>query len=88
MNDLQKVLEDIRGLPILQKIKRVPSVVKAQVFGNDYINVYFLKSGYQAEKSESYYYVIIENGDNPIPPTLMTPTEIKEKLEIVIDDYY
>lgn len=83
--DLEKVFEDIRGLE--QPVQRVTNS-KAQVFGNDFINIFFLRSGYEVEEGVRAYYVIIENGPNPLPPTLMSPSEIQEKLGLLIDDYY
>jgi hypothetical protein len=82
---LEQVLEDIKNTE--DKLTRVANP-KAQCFGNDYVNIFFLKSGYVDEKETNFYYVLIENDKNPIPPTLMTPGEIKEKLNIIIDDYY
>lgn len=85
MQDLDKICQDIRELE--DKVERV-AMTKIQVFGNEFINIYFLRSGFSANETERYYYVIIENDKNPIPPTLMTPSEIKEKLNLEIDDYY
>ena len=95
MTSLEQVFNDIKNLDEDKKIKRVPDK-KTQVFGNDFINLYFVRSGYEApaepdkgdEEHTRYYYVIIENGDNPIPPTLMTPAEIEEALGIKIASYY
>lgn len=82
---LEKVLEDIRNLET--PLPRIGNP-KAQCFGNEYLNIFFLKSGYSHEDGSNMYYVLIENQTNPIPPTLMSPDEIKEKLNILIDDYY
>ena len=66
--DLEQIFKDIRELE--EPVKRV-TMAKAQVFGNDYINIYFLRSGFEAPAGEDgdstvrYYYVLIENQKNP-----------------------